>query len=745
MSDATLLSSWIEIRPDNTAAIRTGVSEFGQGTVGTGFRQIAAEELRLPFAAVTEMVTGDTDRTPDGGISAGVANRAVHELFWGSSGIHPDSPFGRSALNVHKVSAYAYAELLERASNILGAPAETLTVADGAFRSATGTVTYAELVRDSPLETRLEIQGTADGPGVVVLGTPPVVPVSEYRVIGTSCPSPRIAQIASGTASWAGDVRVPGMVHARVVHPRTLGSTLLKVGTLPDAEFPGAELIVVGNLVGVVSPDEWEAIRAARALEESTEWSDWRGLPGSDGLIEALLELDWMPGEGAEPDESAEVDAALASAPQTLSAFFTLPYYKHAPISPEVAVADVRADGSVRVWTASQNPRSLRKKVAAMLETELENVVVHFADGAGGFGRSNKGDGGAEGEAVLLSRACGRPVRLQWMREEDFAWSTQQAAYVGEVTLGLDDAGRMTAMKAEHRQPGINQEPLLGALLAGLPGLPKDPAGLYLGRVFEEWPYDRAASCNQATYNAENLGEAASPLAAGLRHRSMRSPQHFQQNFAVESLVNEAAAAAGTDPISYRIEHTTDSRLIRVLEAVRDLSGWETRPSPSPNARAAGDGVVRGRGVGATVRHGGYFAGVAEIEIDLESGNVVMSRYWVVADCGLVVNPTLLRLNIEGGSAMGISQALHEELKFDRSAVTSTDFRSYPILTMAEMPEIEVEIIDRRDVLEVGQGSEPPNMVPPVALAGAFFDATGRTIRRLPLRPEIVRAELLGD
>jgi CO/xanthine dehydrogenase Mo-binding subunit len=207
-------------------------------------------------------------------------------------------------------------------------------------------------------------------------------------------------------------------------------------------------------------------------------------------------------------------------------------------------------------------------------------------------------------------------------------------------------------------------------------------------------------------------------------------------------MVNEAAAAAGADAIQYRIDHTTDERLVGVLEAVRKLSGWETRPSPSPAARATGGGSVRGRGVGVGIRHDGYFAGVAEVAVDLDTGKVTVERYCVAVDVGLVVNPRLLRLSVEGGSAMGISQALVEELAFDRSRITSTDFCSYPILTMAEMPEIEVEILDRPDLMVAGQGSEPPNMAPPIALAAAVFDATGKPVRRLPLRPEYVLAEL---
>ncbi len=744
--DPTLLESWLQIRPDNTVALCTGVADFGQGSVGVALRQIVAEELRLSFEAVSELVAGDTDRTPDGGIAAGVLNKSLHVHYDRGPGVHPDSPWGRKALNVQKVAAYAYGALLERASAVLGAPVETLRAEGGVVRSGSGSVTYAELVAEAPLDVRLEVTGElASIPGLVVLGTPPVVPVSEYRVVGTSCPSPRIPSIVRESIPWLRDVRLPGMLHGRVVHPATLGSTLVSVGRLDAIAFPGAEVVVRGNLVGVVSPDEWEAIRAAQALAETTVWSEWRGLPGSDGLVEALLETDWStaPVALSPPDgDEARTDAALAAAARRLDAFFFVPFYKHAPISPELAVADARPDGSVHVWAHTQQLHALRAKIAGMLGTDLENVVVHFADGAGSFGRTTQGDAGPEAEAVILSQACGRPVRLQWTREEDFAWSAQQAPALAEVSAGLDAEGRMIAFKAEHHQPGVNNDPLLGAELAGLAPPPGGEPSWYLNKLQVEWPYDLVPNRLELGYGAPALGQAESPINMGLRHKSMRSPCHLQQNFPVECMVSEAAAAAGADPIQYRIDHTTDDRLIGVLEAVRKLSRWETRPSPSAAARAKGGGNVRGRGLGVGIRHDGYFAGVADITVDLESGVVTVERYCVAVDVGVVVNPRLLRLNVEGGSAMGISQALHEEVQFDGSRITSTDFRSYPILTMAEMPEIEVEILDRRDVMVAGQGAEPPNMAPLVALAGAFFDATGKPMRRLPLRPEYVLAEL---
>ncbi len=383
-----------------------------------------------------------------------------------------------------------------------------------------------------------------------------------------------------------------------------------------------------------------------------------------------------------------------------------------------------------------------------MLETDVDNVIVHFREGPGSFGRSIGGDGGTEAAAVVLSQACGRPVRLQWMREDDFKWSVQQAPYLGDLSVGLDQSGRMQAFVAKHHMPGIDDTRLLGALLSGLPNgghavsWTDPPQPLFLTRLAHEWPYDRVPYRQEICLGAPNLGQPQSAIDVGLRHRQMRSPIDLQQTFGVECVINEAAAAAGADPIQFRIDHTSDRRLINVLEAVREMSGWQTRSSPAAGARATGGGSVTGRGAGVALRNGGYFASVAEVSLDLGSGQVTVDRFWVAAEVGVVVNPRMLKLNIEAGVVFGLSQTLKEELQFDHSGISSTDFRSYPLLTMAEVPEIEVRIIENKEAMSVGQASEPPNMLPPVAVAGAIHDATGKPIRRLPMRPEYVLAEL---
>src|SRR5258707_191513 len=361
----------------------------------------------------------------------------------------PDPPVGRTARTVQKAAGYAYQELLERAAAVLGAAREELTARDGLISAGSRTVSYADLVRESQLEVTLPITGSLEGMGLVILGTPPVVPVSEYRVIGQSSPNPRVPSIVTGSAPWVSDLTLPGMLHGRLVLPGTLGSTLVSVGSLDLDAFPYVQVIVKGNLVGVVSPDEWEAVRAAEALAATTRWSEWRGLPGSENLLEALLDTDWSqaPAVALLKDEAAEkaVEEAMGAASQTVEAMYALPYFKHATIGPAVPLADVRSDGSTHVWTFNQHMQALRSKLATMLETDVDKVIVHFREGPGSFGRSIGGDGGTEAAAVVLSQACGRPGRLQWMREDDFKWSVQQAPYLGDLSVGLDQSGRMQA------------------------------------------------------------------------------------------------------------------------------------------------------------------------------------------------------------------------------------------------------------------------------------------------------------
>jgi CO/xanthine dehydrogenase Mo-binding subunit len=726
--DPTLPDSWIEIHPDNTILIRTGKSDFGQSTTFTAYRQIVAEELSAPFEAITTVVMGDTDRTPDG-------SGAFDFL-------------GRGTPNIRKAAAYTFQALLDLASKRLGVPRDKLSARDGVVSGGSKSIKYGDLVKGQQLKLTIPVTGDLTNPmGLTVTGSPPMKPVSQYTIIGKSYKNSVTASKVRAKEQWAADVRLPGMLHARMVHPKALGSTLVSVGNLDKTRFPNAQLVVKGNLVGVVAPTEWEAIRAAQQVAAATKWTEWKGLPGDVNLFTHLREAsDWKTTPVMKSDKSrGDVTPALASAARRLTATYELPFMKHAPIGPTMAVADVQADGTVRVYTHNQNPQALRGELAQMLGTTIDHIVVRSFAGPGHYGRSNGGNAGAEDEAVILSKAVGKPVRVQWMRDEDFQWSTQSPAAFSDIEIALDAKGKIAAYQVDHYMPAMQDDRPVGALLAGLPTMapPNEKAdfiGSTVNGLADPWVYDGVPILVEHGHGTYQIGEKASPLAIGLRDHSMRTPGQYQQNFPRELAISEAAALAGADAIQFRIDHATEERAIGVLKAVREASGWETRPSPAGVAQ--GGGPLRGRGVSLMFRSGTYWACVCEIAVTSETGVIRVERITIAVDPGIVVNPMQLKRQVEGGAVMGISHALLEEARFDESGITVRDWRTYPILKMADIPDIKVVLLNRPEVGAYGGGSEAANALAAPAIAAALHDAAGKIARRLPLKPEYVQTLL---
>ncbi len=724
--DPALLASWLEIRHDNTILARTGRTETGTG-MSAFYAQMIAEELSVRPEAIT-LIMGDTDSTPDGGYSAGF-------LF--------------GAANVRKVAAYTFQALLGLAAARLGLPVSALTVSDGIVSGGGKSLSYGQLVQGRRLDLKIPVSGKrakvdpSEGNGIAgldgftVTGNPPLKPSSRYQVIGTSYPMPGTPAIVTGRTQWSCDIALPGMLHARMIRPATLGSVFVSIGALDAKRFPAARVVRKGNLVAVVSPDEWEAESAARSVAAATKWSDWSGLPGSPNLTKTLREHAWGAPQGSRGN-AAVVTAALAGSVKTISATYEQPYVRHAPIGPYVAVADVRPDGAVTVWSHSSNSQGLRAQIAYMLGTPPEKVVVRWLEHAGQYGRTTFGGDGADADAVILSQLTAKPVRVQWTLQEDLAWSSVSPGWVCDLKAGLDTNGRMIAVHSASYMPHQNDARLLGAILAGMPCSTPHPGNW----VATEWPYDRIPNRLEQAYGMPNL--AAESAAGGLRGNIMRTPGQRQQNFALESLVNEAASAAGADPVEFRIEHTTDQRLIDVLRATARAAGWESRPSPHPRARKTGAEPVTGRGAGIIVRSGGYWAGIAEVALIPATGELRVTKFTIGLDCGTIINPRQLDRCMRSGVVMGLSEALKEEVTFDNGKVTSTDWSRYKILTMEEMPDIQV--VQVRPAAGApdgfGGGSEAANALGPAAVAAAFFDATGVHPRRIPLTPAYVTALL---
>ena len=457
--DATALASWLEIRADGAIVVRTGRAEMGVG-MSAYYAQMVAEELDVRPESIT-LVMGHTDETPDGGWSA---------------------DFLSGADNLRKVSAYTRGALLGLAAERLGVPAASLAVTDGVVSGGGGSVSYVELVAQQQLELTIPITGdlakvsddrtTIDNAfGLVVSGDPALKPVRDYKVIGKDFPMPGIPDQVTGKTVWVGDVRLPGMLHARMVRPATLGSTLVSVPALDRSRFPTAEIVTKKNLVAVVSPDEWEAVKAARAVASETKWSDWDGLPGSDDVTGAYRSNQQPMAVG----DADAVGSALAGAARTLEVTYSQQYVKHAPIGPYIAVADVRSDGTVTVWTHSANTQALRAHLALVLGTTTDKIIVRWHEGAGQYGRASLGGDGAEADAVILSQLVGKPVRVQWTLREDLAWSSASPGWVADLKAGLDAQGKLVAIQTDWYSPHQNDARMLGAVLAGMPTIQPFP------------------------------------------------------------------------------------------------------------------------------------------------------------------------------------------------------------------------------------------------------------------------------
>lgn len=728
--DPALPESWIEIRPDNTVLFRTGKSDFGQGTVYTAYRQIVAEELDMPFESITTVITADTDATPDGG--------GTFDLL------------GHGSPNIRKAAAYTRQAILQLASERLGVPKEQLTTADGIVSGGGKKIAYGDLVKGESLRLTIPVGGELTSIfGLSVGGNPPLKPVSEYKVIGKSFKNSAITAKVTCKEPWVTNVKLPGMLHARAIHPATVGSRLVSAGKVDKQKFPNTRVVVKGDLVAVVAPTEWEAVEAALQVAKDTKWSDWKGLPGNAKLYQHLRhEADWKSAPMAKSGKSAgDVPAGMASAAKKLAVTYELPYMKHAPIGPAVAVGDYRPDGTVIVHSHTQNAQALRGQLAMMLGLTADKVVVKTYAGAGHYGRSNGGNAGAEDHAAILSKELGKPVRVQWMRNDDMQWSTNSPAAFSDIKIGLDATGHIAAYEADHYQPAGQDDRLIGAVLAGLPTMPAPsekggPLNSIANGSADPWLYDTVANVDERCLGTYQVGQKASPLAVGLRDHSMRTPTQFQQNHPRECAISEAAALAGKDPIQFRIDHAKDERVIQLLERLKAEANWAPRPSPNPKATAVGAKVVHGRGASFMMRGGGYWACACEIAVTPSTGAIKVEKYTIVVDLGIVINPEQLKRQVQGGVVMGISEALHEEVIFDEGGIKSDDWMSYPILTMAEIPEIKVVLLNRPEVGSYAQGSEGANALAAPAITAAVFDATGKPARRLPLKPAYLKAML---
>jgi len=688
------VDAFLAIGNDGTVRVYTGKVDLGTGT-RTALRQIAAEELDVAFDHV-DLIEGDTALTPDQGPT------------WGSLTIQV------GGVQIRQAAATARKALVEMAAQRLRAAPADLEVHYGVVRlksDATKSVSYSELIGDR--EFHLKVDKAA-----------PLKKPADYTLVGKSVPRVDIPAKVTGEWTYMHDVRVPGMVHARVVRPPAMGATLQGVDESSVAGIKGLIKVVrVKDFLAVVADNEWAAVKGAERLKAT--WSSWAGLPEMDRLYDTVRRAPIHKDEVTLGRGDAR--AALESAARTLAATYEFGIHTHGSIGPSCAIADWR-DGKLTVWTASQATHWLRRDLSATFGIPLAGIHVMYFDGAGCYGRNGHEDAAAD--AALLSREVGRPVRVQWMRHDEHGWDPKGPPTLVDLKAGLDGSGRVIAWQSEFWIPKatITQSPTI--IAAELAGLPKKE-DINPGNVFQN---------SAPPYTFANAHAVCHRLeTTPFRPSWIRTPGRMQNTYANEAFMDELAAAAGADPVEFRLRHLNDPRGVEVLQAAVKRAGWQPRPSPKPSSSQ----VATGRGV-TYVRYENtrtYVAAVAEVEVDRRSGGVVCKRFVVAHDCGLMINPDGVRAQIEGNIVQTVSRTLFEELKWDRSRVTSVDWKSYPILRFPEAPQIDIELLDRPGEPPWGAG-EPAAAVVPSAISNAVFDAIGVRLRTVPFTPDRVKAAI---
>jgi nicotinate dehydrogenase subunit B len=706
------LDSWIAVRQDGSVLAFFGKMDMGQG-VDVAIGQIVAEELDVDFKRVSVLMGDTATSVNQGGAS-------------GSTGVQ------RGGVPLRNAAAEARRILVEMASAKLGTPADRLTVADGIVSDGGKSVSYGELIGGRYFNAALQWNGQI-GNGLVATGQAKPKPPSAYKLVGTSVPRNEVAAKVFGKLDFVTDVKVPGMVHGRMIRPQIAGAMPQEVDEASVKDIPGARVVWNKGFLGIVADTEWGAIQAAERLKVT--WSQAKPpFPSQEALYDHIRTA--AVAKRQVEVETGAVDSVFPGAKRVVTAEYEWPYQSHASMGPGCALADVR-DGEAVVWTGSQKPHYTRDGVAKMLGLPQDKVRGIWIPGPGSYGRNDAGDTAID--AALLSKAVGKPVRVQGMRYEGHGWDPKGPASVHRARAALDEQGKILAYEFTSKgfsrvDTETNESDPRHSLAGHLIGLPLDPQQGF-GVPAESYGF---ANKRLAWETIAPLLDRASPL----RTAHLRDPVGPQIHFASESFIDELAVAAGMDPVAFRLANLTDARDIAVVKAAAERAGWQPRPA-GPRDGGAGN-IAKGRGVAFVQRSGTVVAVIAEIEIDRRSGRV-WPRKWVVAhECGIIINPAGLRQCIEANIVQGTSRALWEEVQFDANGVTSVDWMSYPILDITEAPEsIDIVLIDRPEMPPQGAGEASTRPVA-AAIANAIFDATGVRVRRAPFTPERVKSALTG-
>jgi len=692
--DPKLVDAFLGINADGSVTLFSGKVDLGQG-LRIGLRQIVAEELGVAIERIT-MIEGDTALTPDQGRTAG------------SNGIQ------QGGVQIRQAAATARQALVALASKRLNVPTGDLLVVDGEVRPKSGGsgARFADLLAGNRFDLALDPKAPLKDP-------------RSYTVVGKVLPRPDVPAKVTGTHTYVHDVSVPGMLHGRVIRPPAIGADLISVDESSIASLAGAKVVRIKNFLAVVAEDEWTCVRAMRALK--AQWSDWGGLPTHAEMLASLRAGPFVGDEAIV--KKGEAGAEPPADAIALKATYYWPIHTHGSIGPSCAVADVKPD-SATIWTASQGTHGNHASFARFLGLPRDKVRLIYVEGSGCYGMNGHEDAAAD--AAILSRAVGRPVRVQWMRHDEHGWDPKGPPQLLDLAASVGRDGRIVDWRTDTYIPqatrGLPSIPLLGPDHAGL----DQPRGIGTGQIQQNL---------DPPYAARSVNAVAHWLRdTPLRPAPIRSPGKPANCFAVESFVDELAAAAKIDPVAMRLQSLSDPRGIDVIKRAAAMMKWEARPSPRTQTS---DGVARGRGFAYLhYKHlEAYVAMGMEVAVERASGLILVERVVCAHDCGLMIAPDGVRSQVEGSILQTLSRVLMEEVAFDRAQVTSLDWTSYPILRFSQVPRLEIELIDRPTEKPVGAG-EASSAPVGAALGNAIFDATGVRLRTIPFTPERIKAAL---
>ena len=705
------LSSYIAINADGTVSAFFGKMDMGQGLF-VAIGQMVAEELDVPFKAVT-VIMGDTATSVNQGGASG------------STGIQMGGKQMRMA------AAEARRVLVDMAAAKLGLPADALAVTDGVVHAKgdeTKKASYAELIGGRYFNVELDWNKQI-GNLLYAPGKAKPKEAKHYKIVGKPIAREDIAPKVYAQEDFCTDVKLPGMVHGRMIRPAVAGSVPVKVDENSIKDIPGAKVVWEKGFLGVVADKEWGAIKAAEKLK--VEWSDAKPpFPDQAALYDHIRSAQVRKREiGGR--EVGNVDDAFKTAARVVEAEYEWPFQSHACMGPACAMAEVK-DGNVTCWTGSQKPHFVKDGIALSLGVPVEKVRSIWVVGPGSYGRSDADD--AAMDAAVLANAVGKPVRVQYTRNQATGWDPKGPASIHRARAAVDASGNVVAY--EFTSKGFSR---IDVNTNG--GAPKDTlAGHLRGTELKSADGFGVPAESYEFANKRMAWETIPPLlerASPLRSAHLRDPVGPQVHFASESFMDEVAAALNIDPIEFRLRHVKDARDIAVIKAAAEKAGWQARPSPRKDQ--AGN-KVSGRGIAYSQRNGTRCAIVAEVDIDRASGKIWARKFTIAHDCGQIINPDGLVHTIEGNIVQGVSRTLWEEVKFDAKGVTTIDWLTYPILDITETPaEVDVVLINHPELAPTGAGE--PSMRPlSAAIANAIFDATGVRIRRVPFSPAHVKA-----